>query len=507
VTSCSASARERRARQPSNVNGALRGLVDLTPISSSTALLCLDRLNTEDHDAAGTSSICAADNAANEVLSPDRLIDVAYERGLEAKLRRLDWQELQIAASADPVLLLLRNGNVVIALRSGPDSPDEIVVYDPLYRDGEDFLLPRGALEPEWDGDAVILKRLSVTAKRPHGSFVSALSFCAIIVSFGLLIFYPREAGKEIPEFAPAQRVTSSALVPTENVTGSAIPAKKTGVLAQAPLTEPEPDLRKTSLSPDLDNAVASSTAAPRPSATNEPEGLENKLEPDMAEMPLVTQPEPNAATRALFPDLERRAVLSRATPNVMPAPEPEVATTPESPDPNAAVKLPGTATAAEAAARPANAAGGSAIPTETTAGHASRGEIGELYTGTPTGSLKDLGQSGGATMATAPGNAPSLSSAAIKALMARGDALISTRDLVSARLFYERAADAGDGQAALRLGETYDPAFLMRAQLTGVRGDASLAARWYRRARELGADDAELLLKALTPERGSNLP
>jgi hypothetical protein len=408
--------------------------------------------------------------------------------------------------TADPVLLLLRNGNVVIALRSSRDSPDEIVVYDPLYRDGEDFLLPRGALEPEWDGDAVILKRLSVTAKRPHASFVSALSFCAITVSFGLLIFYPREAGKEIPEFAPAQRVTSSALVPTENVTGSATPAKKTGVLAQAPLTESEPDLRKTSLSPGLDNAVASSTDAPRPSATNEPEGLENKREPDMAEMLLVTQPEPNAATRALFPDLERRAVLSRDTPNVMPEPEPEVATTPESPDPNAAVKLPGTARAAESAARPANAAGGSAIPTETTARQASRGEIGELYTGTP-GSLKDLGQSGGATMATAPGNAPSLSSAAIKALMARGDALISTRDLVSARLFYERAADAGDGQAALRLGETYDPAFLMRAQLTGVRGDASLAARWYRRARELGADDAELLLKALTPERGSNLP
>jgi hypothetical protein len=56
-------------------------------------------------------------------------------------------------------------------------------------------------------------------------------------------------------------------------------------------------------------------------------------------------------------------------------------------------------------------------------------------------------------------------------ALMARGDAL------VAARLFYEFAADAGNAQAALRLGQTYDPAFLAKAQLRGVRPDASVAA------------------------------
>jgi hypothetical protein len=516
------------------VNGTLRGLVDLTAISSSTAILCLDRLNTGYHDAAATSTICADDNAENEVLSPDRLIDIAYERGLEAKLRRLDWRELQIAASVDPVLLLLRNGNVVIALRSGRRSPDEIVVYDPLYRDGEDFLLPRDALEPEWDGDAVTLKRLFVTAKRPLASFVSALSFCVITASVGLLLFYPRGAGKELAEFAPAQHLTSSELMPAENVTGPAImlatPAEKTGVPAQAARVDPEPDLRKSSPSPGFDDAVAFSTDAPRPSATKPPpdaattplprdldkrsvpteagpKDLENKLEP-MAELPLNTQPEPNVAARPLSADLERRAVLSRDSSNVTPEPEPqpEVAAAPEPPDPNAAVRPPRTATDAEPAVRPTGATGGSAIPTETTSGSASRADTGGLHTGTPTGSSKDLGLSGGATVATASGNAPSLSSAAIKALMARGDALFSARDFVSARLFYERAADAGGGQAALRLGETYDPAFLMRARLTGVRGDASLAARWYRRARELGVEDAELLLKGLTPE-GSSAP
>src|SRR5260221_4046768 len=82
--------------------------------------------------------------------------------------------------------------------------------------------------------------------------------------------------------------------------------------------------------------------------------------------------------------------------------------------------------------------------------------------------------------------------------LLARGDALFRIGDLASARLFYERAADAGDPTAAVQLGETYDPAFLVRARLGGGLGDASLAAYWYERARELGAPEAEMLLRTI---------
>jgi TPR repeat protein len=87
---------------------------------------------------------------------------------------------------------------------------------------------------------------------------------------------------------------------------------------------------------------------------------------------------------------------------------------------------------------------------------------------------------------------------AEIAALLARGDALLSTADMTSARLFYQRAADAGAGLAAVRLGETFDPAFLDRAHLRGARGDPGQAVSWYRRARDLGVTDAEVLLKAL---------
>jgi hypothetical protein len=80
--------------------------------------------------------------------------------------------------------------------------------------------------------------------------------------------------------------------------------------------------------------------------------------------------------------------------------------------------------------------------------------------------------------------------------LISRGDAMLAAGDAGSARLFYGRAVDAGEASAALRLGETYDTAFLVRAGLTGVRGNILQAKYWYRRAAELGVTEAEFLLK-----------
>jgi TPR repeat protein len=76
-----------------------------------------------------------------------------------------------------------------------------------------------------------------------------------------------------------------------------------------------------------------------------------------------------------------------------------------------------------------------------------------------------------------------------------RGDAFLAAGDLTSARLFYQYATDADDGGAALRLGQTFDPVFLQQANLTPLRGDLKQAAYWYRRALELGNDEAKVLL------------
>lgn len=88
------------------------------------------------------------------------------------------------------------------------------------------------------------------------------------------------------------------------------------------------------------------------------------------------------------------------------------------------------------------------------------------------------------------------LPSTEIAALLARGDALFARGDISSARLFYERAANAGAGRAALRLGNTFDPYFLEFAHLR-TRGEPAMAEFWYRRARELGDTQADILLTA----------
>jgi hypothetical protein len=89
-------------------------------------------------------------------------------------------------------------------------------------------------------------------------------------------------------------------------------------------------------------------------------------------------------------------------------------------------------------------------------------------------------------------------SPAELAGLVTRGDAFLSAGDIASARLFYERAADSGNGAAALRLGATFDPNFLGRAGVRGNRGDPAQAAAWYRRARDLGDAAAADRLKNL---------
>ena len=87
-----------------------------------------------------------------------------------------------------------------------------------------------------------------------------------------------------------------------------------------------------------------------------------------------------------------------------------------------------------------------------------------------------------------------------ITALLTRGDAFVRTRDIASARLFYERAADAGNGRAALRMGESFDQAFLDSIGIYRMIGDRQLALSWYRRARDLGDTEAAQLLHRLEP-------
>jgi hypothetical protein len=82
--------------------------------------------------------------------------------------------------------------------------------------------------------------------------------------------------------------------------------------------------------------------------------------------------------------------------------------------------------------------------------------------------------------------------------LIARGDAFLELGDIASARLYYERAADAESGPAALRMGATFDTVFTGRTFFGAFTANSEKALFWYRRARELGVAEAKLRIKAL---------
>jgi len=184
-------------------------------------------------------------------------------------------------------------------------------------------------------------------------------------------------------------------------------------------------------------------------------------------------------------PTLERHAPAERATPpasNTSPASAPP--TTPAEPAPSAAAE-PAKPTATTPAIPPAPLQSQNMRKPDAT------------------------GAGGGTTSSAAPEEPPRavppssgqrLSAEQIATLMARGDQFLSAGDIASARSFYERAADAGSGGAAMRLGATFDPDFLDRAGVLGSPGDPAQAAAWYRRARDLGDAAAADRLKALNP-------
>ncbi|RVU15953.1 hypothetical protein [Methylobacterium oryzihabitans] len=75
--------------------------------------------------------------------------------------------------------------------------------------------------------------------------------------------------------------------------------------------------------------------------------------------------------------------------------------------------------------------------------------------------------------------------------LLGRAEALLARTDIAGARLLLERAAESGDGRAAFRLAQTYDPAILATRFASRLKGDPARAAALYRRAAEAGVDAA----------------
>jgi len=85
----------------------------------------------------------------------------------------------------------------------------------------------------------------------------------------------------------------------------------------------------------------------------------------------------------------------------------------------------------------------------------------------------------------------PVLSPDQIATLIKRGKAFMTDGDVVAARLLLRRAAEAGNAEAALALGASFDPLIIKQAGGIGVQTDSAQARQWYQKAAELGSDAA----------------
>jgi hypothetical protein len=89
-----------------------------------------------------------------------------------------------------------------------------------------------------------------------------------------------------------------------------------------------------------------------------------------------------------------------------------------------------------------------------------------------------------------------------VAVLLRRGQDLLASGDVQSARLLLLRGAEARDARAALLVGSTYDPVWLRQIGADGPLADAAQARTWYQRAKEWGEPDAQRRLDALALSR-----
>ena len=470
-------------------------------VTRATALACLERACTLLGINPKSEALQLDEHSREELLPIEQLMAFAHENGILVLPIRFDWVRLSSALAKRPVLLVLKNRNVIAAEKLS--TSEEIILFDPLAPADERFLVARSELEPVWDGDALTVESAIANRERPRMRVIALTAAFAALIAPLVILFalndsalvtnlFPSASSSSLPAERLAPSVTSSA--------GKDIPVNLiNNASAQADISEFHGSnaREQTRLengpgalrSPEVSNsAVATSTHKEQELASKTNlSGMKTDQSNPEHQAPIANK-ERSDQNESLFttekaPELPQEHPVERQHASSAPGDD-------QSFEPQAL-----TSSGSEPATAPA-------FPSVEVPLDASRPmTTSEWVVKSPSPSLdKSEGVSDAAKApdsAGRPGLAK-LTSDQVKTLIARGDLMLGSGDLTSARLFYERAANAPDAQAALRLGESYDPAFLASAHLRRTTGNVALAAQWYQRAAELGAPEADTLLRAL---------
>jgi hypothetical protein len=422
------------------------------PVASrDTAISCLARLSLQNGGAARIEAARRVADLPDEALPLSRLVKLAGEFGLQAEWLQLDWQGLKTAVFAGPLLVVRKNSDVVVVTGGGRSGAEEVSVWDP-HHDGVVFFVSREDFAQAWSGH--------------------------------VLIITPKDADANVFKLQPAGETAFATVGNTSPISAD--------LEEQHTPHKPVREARVSKLSRD--------TGTPRPSLALS-FGLTATTIVATAGIAvfLLTPPGADSVVGPSASAPEEPTIVSGISANRREAaPSAGVLA-------NAPVVSTGGAASASAtpsSAGPADVRDDTSPPGGEASPAALRAETNTSTVAVPAAPVPQTPVAATTAVSAEPQAATVLSAPEIAALLAHGDALFRKGDLVAARLFYERAADAGDGQSAIRLGETFDPVFLDHAQLRGARGDMGKALSWYRRARDLGASKAKVLLEGLEAEQ-----
>ena len=127
------------------------------PVASyDTAISCLARLSGPSGGAARIEAARRSIDLAGETIPLSRLVKLAAEFGVQAEGVRLDWQRLKKAVSANPLLIVRNNADVVVVTGGGRSGAEEVSVWDP-HHDGVVFFVSRDDFERTWSGYALVI--------------------------------------------------------------------------------------------------------------------------------------------------------------------------------------------------------------------------------------------------------------------------------------------------------------------------------------------------------------
>jgi hypothetical protein len=418
------------------------------PVAScDTAISCLTRLSAQNGGAARIEAARGSIDLTSETFALTRLVKLAAEFGLQAQWIELDWQGLKTIASTQPLLVVRNDGDVVVVTGGGRSGAEEVSVWDP-HHDGVVFFVSREDFERVWSGNA-----LTITPVRAEANV------------------FKLQPGRETTPDTASDNSPSHPDVPKQQTPPSPVRDARASKSTDHDMTGRRSlglplGLVATAIVAAAGIALLLLTApdADRIASPRAPSPVKSEVIPGA----LMNGREAAASAGVVAPVVGTSDTTSTSTTprSAVPGNKPDDAPPLGAPTAEASPAAPPTEAAPSAVAAPA----------------------------------AQMPQAPATVTAPVPAALPGsvLPAPEIAALLAHGDALFRKGDLAAARLFYERAADAGDGQAAIRLGETFDPVFLDHAQLRGARGDMGKALAWYRRARDLGAAEAEVLLRGL---------